>query len=99
MWRFHPGSTQGACLSEISEIFRWGEIDLGIVMERWGGRLIEVTHQEDPYGADKKHQRHDNEADPVDHTAHQEPLFILLGFRENEKLTVMLIKAWEEERI
>lgn len=97
MWRFHPGSTQGVCLSEISEILRRGEIDLGIPMERWGGRLIEVAHQEDPYCADKKHQRHDNKADPVNYTAHQEPLFILLRWRENTKLPVMLIKAWEDK--
>lgn len=38
-----------------------------------------MAHQEDTNRADEKHQRHDNKADPVDHTGNQEPFFIFLG--------------------
>lgn len=41
-----------------------------------------MAHQEDPNCADKKHQCHDDKADPVDHPGDQEPFFILLGLRE-----------------
>lgn len=38
-----------------------------------------MPHQEDPDCADKEHRCHDNKADPVNHPANQEPLFILLN--------------------
>lgn len=50
-----------------------------------------MAHQEDHDGADKKHGRHDNKADPVDHPGNQEPLLILLGLRESTDYTMMLI--------
>lgn len=73
IWGFSPSSPQ--------DIY-WREIPLRIPGKRWGGRLVEMAHQEDPDCADKKHQSHDNKADPVDHPGNQEPLFILLGLRE-----------------
>lgn len=41
-----------------------------------------MAHKEDPDCADKKHQCHDNKADPVDHPANQEPFFIFLGLKD-----------------
>lgn len=61
----------------------WREITLGIPREGQGRRLVEMAHQEDADCADKKHRRHDNKADPVDHPGNQEPLLILLGLRES----------------
>lgn len=43
-----------------------------------------MAHQEDPDCADKKHQRYDNKANPVDHPGNQEPLFILLWIEKGE---------------
>lgn len=57
----------------------WREIPLGIPGERWGWRLVEMAHEEDPNRANKEHRRHDDKTDPVDHPANQEPFFILLG--------------------
>lgn len=37
-----------------------------------------MTHEEDPDSTDEKHRRYDKKADPVNDTAHQEPLFVLL---------------------
>lgn len=43
-----------------------------------------MAHQEDPDCANKKHQRYDNKANPVDHPGNQEPLFILLWLEKGE---------------
>lgn len=73
-----PVSPQEDCLRQVSQIVYRGQIPLGIPGKRQGGRLVEMAHQEDPDCANKKHQRHEYEADPVNHPCHQEPLLVLL---------------------
>lgn len=72
--RSYPGINSPGSAQDIY----WREVTFGIPGKRWGGRLVEMAHQEDPNCADKKHRRYDKKADPVDDTANQEPLFILL---------------------
>lgn len=77
----YPGSAQEV-LRYVSDIVYWREVLLWISKERCGWRLVEVAHEEDPNSANEKYQCHDNEANPVDHPGHQEPLFIFLHYEK-----------------
>lgn len=57
---------------------RRGQVGAGISREGQGGHPVVVGHEEDASSAADKEREHGQEADPVQHTAHQEPLFILL---------------------
>lgn len=55
-----------------------GQVRLGVPGEGQGGRLVEVSHEEDADGAAEEEGGHDEEADAVDHPPHQDPLLVLL---------------------
>ena len=57
---------------------RLRQVPPGVAGERRGGRLVEMTRQEDPDGPQEKHERHDDKTHSVDHPGDQEPLLVLL---------------------
>lgn len=74
-WHWEPGpGTPRPCHLDLSR----GQVCLGVPREGQGGRLVEVSHEEDSNGTAHEERGHDEEADAVDHSPHQDPLLVLL---------------------